>query len=236
MSDPAAWVSAIAASVSTVGVLGAGGFAYFRFYRTRVHHANLDINIAAGLHEFANSSSMASRITVKNTGSFRMHIGRDCLYQLTVERLDSAIWKDAQEHGDILWSEGRVAVVDLMEEEGVRDLGIYLEPGQPTDQSIVLPLPRGAFAYKLTVLVQARVDALGRRKQEPGGWRAHSIVISRSSDERPAGALPGEGGAVVEVPSLRRFRLFGRWHRPALPQPPQRRLAGRPDAGTTTTD
>jgi hypothetical protein len=49
---------------------------------------------------------MLVQVTIANAGTMRLVFSGDCPAMLTVTAATRAMWADALEHGEVLWSEG----------------------------------------------------------------------------------------------------------------------------------
>jgi hypothetical protein len=175
-TQPWALIAAVNDSIRTAAILVGAAFAYMRFLRGRILHSNLTLSLECQLTRIGSGSAMRVAATILNSGSFRMTFPIDCRQVVAVEAIDQAVWSVATEYGEILWSEGIRREVDLSTDEGVKEIGSELEPGETYETSVLVPLPAGPWiAYRVTLAVDS-VPRLIWRTTEPFVWETNEII------------------------------------------------------------
>lgn len=176
------WISAISAALSALAVITAGGFAYVRFVQGRIHHPDLSLVLEPTLALIEGLPVLRLRLVLKNVGTLRLFVDPENVQCVTVQGADRAIWQDGQAHGTVLWSEGLLEEIDLMSEEGRKLEGFNLEPGETSEQSLLVPLgPDDKLAYRVSVFVEAgHYRALGQRSGHHL-WKSHVILLRGES-------------------------------------------------------
>lgn len=173
------WVSAISGGLGTLAVLVAGGFAYIRFVRGRVHHPDLSVVLKPTLAHLESSPALSLQLVLKNVGTLRLFVDPRRVQRVAVHGVDAAMWQDGQAHGDVLWSEGLIAEIDLMTEEGYKLKGFDLEPGETSEQSLLIPLGTSSqLAYRVSAFVEACPYRLLGQRSKHRLWKSHTILLS----------------------------------------------------------
>jgi hypothetical protein len=176
-------VVAVGTAVAGLGVVVGGLFAYFRFVRGRVIHSRCEPRVAPSLVDVHGSPAMLVQVTIANAGTMRLVFSGDCPAMLTVTAATRAMWADALEHGEVLWSEGVAREQDLFVVEKVRDVAEELEPGEQLRRSVLVPLPPGSWwAYRVSLQVDARPQGLFRTL-DPFTWKTESLLITGGLDD-----------------------------------------------------
>lgn len=182
-SIPASISSILAGAAVVIG----GAFAYIRFVRGRVLRASCEPEVEATEITLPDSTrALAVTAIIKNNGSLRLVFPEGCNQTLTISRADSALWSDACQYGEVLWTSGTCHEEDLLTVEGIKDLTIKLEPGERIRRHLLIPVPynhclshRGAasqcFAYKLELKIEA-APMMMFRARDAGVWRTEAIV------------------------------------------------------------
>jgi hypothetical protein len=154
-----------------------GAFAYIRFVRGRVLRASCEPEVEATEVTLPDSTrALAVTAIIKNNGSLRLVFPEGCNQTSTISRADAALWSDACQYGEVLWTSGTCHEKDLLTVEGIKDLTIKLEPGERIRRHLLIPVPynhylshRGAasqcFAYKLELKIEAAPMMMFRTRE-----------------------------------------------------------------------
>jgi hypothetical protein len=184
------WVSiptAINSILTGAAVVIGGTFAYIRFVRGRVLRASCEPDVEATEITLPDHTrALVVTAIIKNNGSLRLVFPEGTKQILTVSRADAALWTDACQHGEVLWSASTCHEEDLLTVEGTKDLTIKLEPGERIRRHLLVPVPhnhcyahRGAtrecYAYKIKLQIEAKPKMM-LRTRDTGVWRTETIV------------------------------------------------------------
>jgi hypothetical protein len=94
------WVATsgtVSAIITAVGVIIAGGFAYFKFIKGRTFRPRCSIDIDPELITIGESRALQVSVTVRNEGLVALLFPSNIPQRLFVGQADSAIWKRACE-------------------------------------------------------------------------------------------------------------------------------------------
>jgi hypothetical protein len=169
--------SSMASAVTAIGVVIAGAFAYLRYARGRVSHARCEASLSAELVDLEPSSGLLVHTRMTNAGTLQLEFSQDCLASLTITSAGAALWEDAANRGEPLWSAGVHREQDLFTVEGVRESPETLEPGEALQRATLIPLPPGRWiAHRLQLDLEAR-PRVWLRTRDPISWRTEAIFV-----------------------------------------------------------
>ena len=102
-------IGTVSAIITAVGVIIAGGFAYFKFIKGRTFRPRCSIDIDPQLMEIGESRALQVSVTVRNEGLVALLFPSDIPQSLFVGQADSAIWKQACERRRrVAWERSRI--------------------------------------------------------------------------------------------------------------------------------
>jgi hypothetical protein len=178
------WVAilgTVSGIVTAIGVLVAGGFAYFKFAKGRTLRPRCSIDISPHLTSVDGSRALLLSIAVKNEGQVALLFPSDVPQRLLIGQADRSLWTQAHAKGQpVRWEDSKLPAVhwSLAVPEGevldpaeishpprwrwVRRSwllqlldGDKLEPGEQWMRSTLVPVAEDSVAYLLRVWVRA---------------------------------------------------------------------------------
>lgn len=103
--------------------------------------------------------------TIENAGGLRVTFPLSSALTVTVYRADSAMWDDAVQHGEVLWSMGQYRQYDLLAIEGIRPPPKTLEPGERMRRFTLVPIPASpCAAYRISMSVEGHPRLMWRTR------------------------------------------------------------------------
>jgi len=187
------WPSALTSlcAASTVLLAAIGGFVgYTRFHRARTLHVSVDIELTVKVSLNPDGhKALLIFVAFTNAGSYLLSFPTNPpehdssfppdtpLQLVSVAFADRAMWDDAAEYGEMLWTMGETISQEISKYEGSElPLG-KLEPGQRLSRCLLVPLPDDCVACFVAASVRAFPLWLGRpRPSVPFG--TERIVLS----------------------------------------------------------
>ena len=160
-----------------------GVWAYVRFVRGRILHASCQLGLSVKkLAMPDDTEALKITATIENSGGLRLVFPASSSQTIAIAEANPAIWEDAVQHGEVLWSEGWWYQTDMLTYEGAkRDLRT-LEPGEQIRRFILVPLAnRSCTAYRISMYVEA-CPKLMRRTQRPHYWETELMFGSEETE------------------------------------------------------
>src|SRR5208283_1329773 len=84
----AAWISAATSLVTALGVIGAGAFAYFKFFRGRLFQPRVRLELKASKLNIGQGAAMRVDVTIDNVGQTALMFDDEYMQQLLVIGLE----------------------------------------------------------------------------------------------------------------------------------------------------
>jgi hypothetical protein len=180
------WVeipAAVNSIIAAAALIVAGCFAYMRFVRGRVLHAACRLKLSTKLLVMADDvRAMVITAIVQNAGSLRLIFPLPLVQSVTIYRADTAIWADAIEWGDVLWTEGLYRKRDILTIEGVEQADYSLEPGESIRRDLLVPLPSDpCMAYRVAMHVEACPQLMWRTRPAQT-WETEVVFVGGEPD------------------------------------------------------
>jgi hypothetical protein len=163
------WVAipaAISSIITATGVVIAGVWAYLRFARGRILHASCQLGLSAKkLAMLDGTEALKITAIIENAGGLRLLFPRSSNQIITVFRVDKAMWEDAVQYGEVLWSEGRCHQTDMLTVEGKKPEMKTLEPGEQLRRCMLIPIADiPSHAYRISMYIEAQPKLMWRTR------------------------------------------------------------------------
>jgi hypothetical protein len=170
------WITAVTGLVTALGVVAAGVFAYFKFFRGRLFEPRVDLELKASKLSLVQESAMKVDVTIRNIGQTVLMFADEYLQQLLVVGLESSRFAAARMKTEpVRWTNPTwVFEQDILADEGSyfpleqyriapehrvkpaeKDVGEPLEAGVAFRRSILVPVPEDRDCFLVIVRVNA---------------------------------------------------------------------------------
>lgn len=170
------WIGAVTGFVTALGVVVAGAFAYFKFFRGRLFEPRVDLELRTSKLSLAQGRGMKVDVTIRNIGQTVLMFADEYLQQLLVVGLEYSRFAIACEETEpVRWTNPAwVFEQDILADEGSsfalrqyritseyqvkpesKAPGELLEAGVAFRRSILVPVPEERDCFLVIVRVNA---------------------------------------------------------------------------------